>query len=51
MLQTLIETKKLDFLFQEEEAKKIGQATIYHSDCMEAFKKLPNNSIDFIVNG
>lgn len=29
--------------------KKIGNATIYHADCMEAFRELPDNSIDFIA--
>lgn len=29
--------------------KKNGEATVYHADCFKAFKKLPDNSIDFIA--
>ncbi|MDO8466970.1 MAG: site-specific DNA-methyltransferase [bacterium] len=33
----------------ENPIKKIGNATIYNSDCMEAFRLLKNNSVDFIA--
>lgn len=29
--------------------EKIGDATIYNEDCITAFKKLPNSSVDFIA--